>query len=94
MPEIANDDLPLFVRVTAFGELMVPRAWVPKFRLVGAIVMYVPIPVRLSTCDPEPSSSVIVTVPYLTPGIVGVKVTVMVQVPPADKLEPQLLVSL
>ena len=94
MPEMANGDLPLFVTVTAFGELMVPRAWVPKFRLMGAIVMNVPIPVRFSTCDPEPSSSVMVTVPYLTPGVVGVKVTVMVQVPPLDKLDPQLLVSL
>lgn len=94
MPEIANGELPLFVKVTAFAELTVPRGWVPKFRLMGAIAMNVPIPVRFSTCDPEPSSSVIVIVPYLTPGVVGVKVTVMVQVPPLDKLDPQLLVSL
>jgi len=94
MLEIANGELPLLVRVTAFGGVVVPRAWVPKFRLTGATVMNVPIPVRFSTCDPEPSSSVIVTVPYLTPGIVGVKVTEMVQEPPPDKLDPQVLVSL
>ena len=63
MPEMANGEVPLFVRVTAFGGLLVPRAWLPKFRLMGAMAMYVPIPVRFSICDPVPSSSVIVTVP-------------------------------
>jgi len=94
MLEIVNGELPLFVRVTAFGELLVPRAWLPKFRLMGAMAMKVPIPVRFSTCDPEPSLSVMVTVPYRTPGIVGMNVTLMVQVAPLDKLDPQLLVSL
>ena len=89
-----SGEVPKFVRVTACGELVDPTPTVPKSKLLGDSVTKVPVPVRFKTCEPEPSLSETVTVPYLTPAVVGVNVTEMVQLEPALRLFPQLLLWL
>jgi len=56
---------------------------------VGAAV---PVPLRLTVCGLAASLSVIVKVPVMLATEPGVKVTLMVQLAPAVKLVPQLLV--
>ena len=78
--------VPRFVKVTFWGALVVPTAWLPKFRLVGDDETRVPIPVKLSTCGLVASPSEIVTVPYRIPFVVGVNLGEMVQLAPAARL--------
>jgi hypothetical protein len=89
--------LPLFVRVTVCAALVVPTVWLAKVRLVGEKVatgpeLVVPVPVRLTVCGLPLALSVIVMVAVLVPDAVGAKVTLIVQLAPADTLEPQVLV--
>jgi hypothetical protein len=51
-----------------------------------------PVPVKETLCGLPVAESVIVTAPVLLPDCVGLKVTVMLQLDPAFRLVPQLLV--
>jgi hypothetical protein len=52
-----------------------------------------PPPLKATVCGEPLALSVIVTMPVRVPAAVGVKVTEIVQLPPAATLDPQLLVS-
>src|SRR5256884_4256007 len=79
---------PVFVSVTVIGVLVVASSWLPKSRLVGANPTpgAVPFPLRENICGLPPASSASDSVPVRAPEAVGVKVTLMVQVPPAAKV--------
>ena len=71
-----------------------PAAWLAKVREVGKrmTVDAVAVPVRLMVWGLVGALSVIVTVPVRVPATVGLKVTLMVQLPLAATELPQLLV--
>jgi hypothetical protein len=92
---IASGALPVLVRVTICGELVVPTGWALKVRLVvfpklttGAM----PVPVREITCGLPLALSVMVTFAARLPETVGLKVTLMEQFAPAFTLAPQVFV--
>ena len=91
-----NVALPVLVRVTVCGALVVPTAWeVAKVTLAGerlAMGAVTPVPVSEIVCGLLAALSVKVTEPTALPAVVGVKVTLMVQIPPAATGEPQVLV--
>jgi hypothetical protein len=95
MPEIVRLALPVLERVTAWAALLVPTAWLANVRLLGEKLtvaeVATPVPVRATLWEPVPALSVTVTEALREPEAVGVKVTLMVQLPPAATLEPQLL---
>ena len=66
----------------------------PKPRLVGLNSTTVPVPVRLTVCGLPAALSVIDNVPVRVPLCVGLKVTLMVQLASAARLEPQVFVRL
>src|SRR5439155_951219 len=92
-PEGANElivkaSAPVFVSVTVIGALVVASSWLPKSRLVGANPTpgeFEPVP-RSEERRVGKASSASDSVPVRTPDAVGVKVTLMVQVPPAAKV--------
>src|SRR5205823_75698 len=79
---------PVFVSVTVIGALVVASSWMPESRVVGANPTpgAVPFPLRENICGLPPALSVSDSVPVRAPEAVGVKVTLMVQVPPAAKV--------
>jgi len=88
--------VPLF-RVTVWAELVVPKAWLPKVRGEGEMPIepVTPMPLRLADWElPAVALSVILKTAERLPVAVGLKVTVMVQFPPAVTEPSQLLVSL
>src|SRR5438270_8340463 len=92
-PEAANEFIvsaavPVFVSVTVIGALVVASNWLPKSRLVGAnpTAGAVPFPLRGSICGLPPALSPSDSVPVRAPKAVGLKVTLMVQFPPAAKV--------
>ena len=89
-----NDALPVLLSTTVWGALDVPTAWLEKVRDVGAreTAGAAPVPVRPTVCGVLLASSLMVTVPVMLPGVVGEKVTVMVQLAPGPRELPQLLV--
>lgn len=78
--------------VTAFAALVVATAWFAKVRDVGFTVNgATPLPVRVAVgLTPLPTFAV--KVPGREPVATGLKVTLMVQVAPAAREFPQLLV--
>src|SRR5437588_466361 len=92
-PEAANELIvkaaaPVFVSVTVIGALVVASSWLPKSRLVGANPTTGAVPFTLSVmiCGLPPALSATDSVPVRAPEAVGVKVTLIVQVPPAAKV--------
>ena len=67
---------------------------VPKLRLAGLNSTTVPVPVRLTFCGLPAALSVIDNVPVRVALCVGLKVTLMVQLASAARLEPQVFVWL
>ena len=86
--------LPEFVRVIAFGALVVPTAWLPKLRLVGEKLTpaATPVPDRATVCGLPVALSVTVIVPGWLPVAVGVNVTLIAQFAPAATDAPHVLV--
>lgn len=88
----------MFVRVTFCAGLVVPTNTFPKLRLVGETVttgaVPEPVPDKLTVCGLPPPLSATLTEAVSVPSARGVKVTVIVQVPPIGTLEPQVLLSL
>ena len=85
--------LPVLLRVTVWAALVVPRDWLPKVRLVAVRLTAgpLPVPVRLAVCGLPLALSVILTEAVRLPGAVGVKLTLIVQLPPAGTEPPQKL---
>src|SRR5438067_7289246 len=87
--------VPLFT-FTACGALLLPTFCEPNVKLVGVTVNWgeleAPVPVSDTFCGLFDAESVSVSVPVLVPAPVGVKVTLTVQLAPAARLLPQLLV--
>ncbi len=81
MPEILNVALPAFDRVTVCAGVVPPSDWVPKERVRGTRPADdpVPIPVRPTDCGLLGALSVNVSVAFLVPMALGVKVTLIVQ---------------
>jgi hypothetical protein len=93
MPVMVNADPPLLVRVTGCAALVVPTVWPAKVKVVGAkMTDGAVVPVSATVCGLPPPSSLIDTEAVLVPAAVGVNVTLMVQVPAAATLAPQVFV--
>ena len=71
-----------------------PLFTVPKLRLAGLNSTTVPVPVRLTVSGLPAALSVIDNVPPRVPRCVALKVTLMVQLASAARLEPQVFVWL
>jgi hypothetical protein len=84
--------LPLLATVKVLAALVDPIATLLNVRLVGVIVTAAtPVPARAAVCVAGLALSVTVSVPVLAPVEVGVKVSVMTQLPRAGSVLPQLL---
>ena len=87
--------VPLFTFTTC-GALLVPTFCELNVKLVGVTVncgvLEAPVPVSDTFCGLLEAESVSVSVPVRVPPAVGVKVTLTVQLAPAARLLPQLLV--
>jgi hypothetical protein len=94
MPVMLNVAPPPLVNVTVCGALMIPMLWLPKLKLVGKTLTpeAMPVPVRFTVCGLPLPLSVTVRVAVRTPAIVGVNVTLIVQLAPAASVAAQLLV--
>jgi hypothetical protein len=83
------------VRVTLFAELVLPTEVVLKLRLVlESVTGAVPVPLRLTVCGLLIALSVKLSMPVAAPIAGGEKVTPTVQVPPAARLAPQVLLAM
>lgn len=89
---------PVLVTVSVWEALEAFIAWFVKFRVEAEkpTSAAVPVPVKATVCGAPATpllEMVTVSVPLLVPGAVGVKVTVIVQLPPTFTPPPQLSVS-
>ena len=87
-----TDTSPLLATVIVFARLFVPTGWLPKFTVVGVNCMYVPVPVSDTFCGLPGALSVIEREPVSMPIVVGLKLTLMVQLAPGLTIEPQVCV--
>ena len=79
--------------ITVCGVLDWPTLTVPKSRIAGESSALVPVPLTLICCEALPAPlSLTLAVPEIVPDLVGVKVTLIVQLAPAATLDPQLFV--
>src|SRR5438105_592416 len=92
-PEAANELIvkaaaPVFVKIGRASWRVTASNWLPKSRLVGAnpTTGAVPFPLSIMICGLPPALSATDSVPVRAPEAVGVKVTLMVQFPPAAKV--------
>src|SRR5205807_1153928 len=92
-PEGANELIvkaaaPVFVSVTVIGALVVASSWLPTSRLFAlSLPDALPIfPLSVMICGLPPALSASDSVPVRAPEAVGVKVTLIVQFPPAAKV--------
>src|SRR5439155_3373244 len=92
MPVKFNGVLATLVRVTCIGALVVPTGCFPKASNVVERLTAVPGPVKASACGLAGSESLMPSTPFLFPMAEGPNVTEMVQLAPARRLAPQLLV--
>lgn len=88
--------LPELLRVTGCTAPVVPRGWLPKVKTVAVRLAtgLVPVPVRVTDCVLPVTPlllSVIVSVPLRVPFVVGVNVTLIVQLELDARLLPQVL---
>jgi len=83
----------VLVKVVVRAELVTPSDWLPKVKVLGdrlpTAAVPTPVPVRARDCGLSGALSVMVTVPVRFPAEPGVKVTLIVQVPPTAKVLPQ-----
>jgi hypothetical protein len=80
IPTIVNAALPLFVRVTVVGALVVPLVWPAKATEVGASVTTgagaaVPVPVNDALCGEPVALSATSTIALKVAAVAGVNVT-------------------
>lgn len=91
MPRIPR---PVLVSVTVWAVLVVNTTWVLKVRLPAESVTAgsTPTPVSETDCGLFEALSVRVTAAVRVPVVIGVKVTLIVQLPPTGRDIPQVLV--
>jgi hypothetical protein len=96
IPAIINGALPVLASVIVCAALVVPTAWdVANVTLAGerlAMGAVLPVPFSEITCGLLPALSTKVTEPTALPAAVGVNVMLIVQIPPAARDAPQVLV--
>ena len=92
---IVSGAVPEFDKVNGTGVLLVPRATVPKLLEGGdrAAAGWTPVPVNVTICGLVGSEFVMVSVPVITPVVVGVNLTLTRQLRPGARLVPQLVLS-
>jgi hypothetical protein len=92
---VFNIPRPVFVRVTVLALLIVKTTWSGKVRLLGENITAgnTPAPVSGSDCGLPGALSAMLTAAVFVPVIEGVKVTLMLQLPPAGTDVPQVFVS-
>jgi hypothetical protein len=93
MPLMLSAVIPVLVRVVV-SDFLCPSNTLPKSRPLGLSSTTVPTPAKLTVCGLPGALSVIDSVPVRLPICDGLKVTLMVQLAPAAKLEPQVFVWL
>jgi hypothetical protein len=94
--EMFKAALPVLVSVTVCAELVAPTLVLVNVSVAGSSVTTgprTPVPASRIVCGLFAALSVRVTDPYWVPVAVGVKVTLMEQVPPLATLAPHVLVS-
>ena len=86
--------VPVLVIVTVCAALVVPTVCAANVKLVSERLTAgaVPAPERVMVCGLLPASSEMVIAPVNGPTVVGVNVTLIVQLPPAATELPQVLV--
>jgi hypothetical protein len=91
---MVNAAAPVLVRVTPVAGLDDPTDWLAKETLVGekTTVAEIPVPESGTVCSNPLPLSVKVSVPPMVPAVVGVKLTLTVQLAFAATPAPQLLV--
>jgi hypothetical protein len=91
--EILNAVLPLLVKVTVWGSLVISTGWLEKARLLGdkltPLAVLARVPLKLTVW--RLALLAILSDAERLPAAEGVKVTLMVQLAPAATLDPQLL---
>jgi hypothetical protein len=95
IPLMVSAALPWLVRVTGCTALIVPKVWLPKFRLVGVRLAdgALPVPLRFTVWGLPAALSAMLSTAVRAPRAAGVKVTVIVQLPPAATELPHVLVT-
>ena len=97
MLEMVRVAVPVFVKVTVCALLVVPTLTLLNVKLVGERRIigeeFMPTPVRDTVWGLLAALSVMVRVPVKVPVVPGLNVTEIVQLRPAPRLEPQVLVS-
>ena len=87
IPTMNNVALPVLLRVTVCDALVLPTAWgATNVTLAGerlAMGAVTPVPVSEIVCGLLEALSVKLTEPSALPAVVGVNVTLRVQIPPA-----------
>jgi hypothetical protein len=88
-------DVWLLVSEMVFAAEVVPTVTVPNASVAGLIVRgRLPVPLRLIVCGESGALSLIASEPVSAPFTEGVKVTFTLQVAPAARLEPHVLVAI
>jgi hypothetical protein len=94
IPVMLTAVAPVLVTVTVCGELTLPTFTDPKLRLPGTNCITVPVPASGTDCGLPGALSETETSAERLPGATGSKVTVMVQLAPAFKPDPHVLLWL
>ena len=95
MLEILSAPVPVLLRVTLWGLVVVPTSLFPNVTFAGKspTAGAVPVPERATVCGLPKALSATDSDALLAPVVAGVNVTLIAQLLPAAKLAPQLLVS-
>ena len=84
----------MLLNVRLWAALVVPTSWLANVRLAGdsPTAGAIPLPLRATVCGLPLALSVTDRVPVRVPVAVGLKFTLILQLAPAPKLPPQLVV--
>ena len=93
IPLIVKAVAPRLVSVTVFAALVVPTVTEPKLRVAGSSCAVVPIPLSDTSCGLPLALSVTLRFAVRVPDTVGLKVRLNVQLAPAARELPQVVVS-
>src|SRR5947199_330650 len=94
MPVIESAPAALLVKIGRGAGMAVGTSWLLEVRVAGEKAgagIGAPEPVRVTLCGLPVALSVILRVPVRVPVAVGFKVTLIVHVPPAATVAPQVL---
>lgn len=88
MPLMVNAVLPVLVRITGTGALVVPTVWLGNVTVLGDRLTTVPAPARFTACGLPTELSVTLRVPLSVPATLGLKETETLQLAETARLEP------